>query len=137
MRRAIRSRTPIRASCSKHGLLRRTAILNRSSANLPDAGLGSYPSLGAAILLRIKQKIGCDSSTRYSPSPAAARGHGYCCWPSDPDADVRLFAVTLMATSNNASLMEKAWQVAIRDHDPRIADLAGRLRERREGPLRR
>jgi hypothetical protein len=55
----------------------------------------------------------------------------------DADPDVRLFAVTFMATSNNAALMEKAWQAAIRDHDPRVADLAGRLRERREGPLRR
>ena len=55
----------------------------------------------------------------------------------DSDADVRLFAVTFMATSNNAALVEKAWQAAIRDHDPRVADLAGRLRERREGPLRR
>ncbi len=48
---------------------------------------------------------------------------------SDTDPDVRLFAVTFMATSNNAALVEKAWQAAIRDHDPRIADLAGRLRE--------
>lgn len=55
----------------------------------------------------------------------------------DADPDVRLFAVTFMATSNNAALVEKAWQAAIRDHDPRVADLAGRLRERREGPLRR
>jgi hypothetical protein len=55
----------------------------------------------------------------------------------DSDADVRLFAVTFMATSNNAALVEKAWQAAIRDQDPRVADLAGRLRERREGPLRR
>jgi hypothetical protein len=55
----------------------------------------------------------------------------------DSDPDVRLFAVTFMATSNNAALVEKAWQAAIRDHDPRVADLAGRLRERREGSLRR
>jgi hypothetical protein len=55
----------------------------------------------------------------------------------DTDPDVRLFAVTFMATSNNAALVEKAWQVAIRDHDPRVADLADRLRERREGTLRR
>ena len=45
---------------------------------------------------------------------------------------MRLFAVTFMATSNNAALVEKAWQAAIRDHDPRVADLAERLRERRE-----
>jgi hypothetical protein len=55
----------------------------------------------------------------------------------DSDPDVRLFAVTFMATSNNTALVEKAWQVAIRDHDPRVADLAGRLREKREGTLRR
>jgi hypothetical protein len=55
----------------------------------------------------------------------------------DADPDVRLFAVTFMATSNNSALVEKAWQMVIRDHDPRIADLASRLRERREGPLRR
>jgi hypothetical protein len=42
-----------------------------------------------------------------------------------------------MATSNDAELIEKAWQAAIRDRDPRIADLAGRLRERRAGLLRR
>jgi hypothetical protein len=55
----------------------------------------------------------------------------------DADPDVRLFAVTFMATSNNAALVEKAWQFAIRDHDPRVADLAARLRERNDGPFRR
>lgn len=49
----------------------------------------------------------------------------------DEDADVRLTAVTVMATSDDKSLVEKAWQVAIHDRDPRIADLAARLRERR------
>ena len=46
----------------------------------------------------------------------------------DSDGDVRLVAVTIMATSNDPQLIEKAWQVAIRDHDPRIAGLAERLR---------
>lgn len=55
----------------------------------------------------------------------------------DADADVRLFAVTFMATSNDAVLVDKAWQLTIRDRDPRIADLAGRLRERRTGTFRR
>jgi hypothetical protein len=50
----------------------------------------------------------------------------------DSDADVRLLAVTIMATSNDAALVDKAWQASIRDRDPRIAGLAGRLRERRE-----
>jgi hypothetical protein len=49
----------------------------------------------------------------------------------DENADVRLLAVTMMATSNDKSLVEKAWQVAIRDRDPRIADLAARIRARR------
>jgi hypothetical protein len=49
----------------------------------------------------------------------------------DANADVRLLAVTIMATSNDAVLVEKAWQVSIRDRDSRIAALAGRLRERR------
>jgi hypothetical protein len=49
----------------------------------------------------------------------------------DENADVRLMAVTVMATSDDKSLVEKAWQVAIRDRDPRIADLAARLRARR------
>ncbi len=55
----------------------------------------------------------------------------------DEDADVRLLAVTIMATSSDAALIEKAWDVAINDRDPRIAGLAGRLRERRDATLRR
>src|SRR5207244_10321456 len=67
--------------------------------------------------------------------PGAGAGAWLLLLAEDPDAEVRLFAVTLMATSNDAALVEKAWQVSIRDHDPRIADLAGRLRERRTGTL--
>lgn len=55
----------------------------------------------------------------------------------DEDADVRLAAVTMMATSTDRDLVEKAWQVALRDRDPRIADLASRLRERRAAMQRR
>jgi hypothetical protein len=51
----------------------------------------------------------------------------------DEDADVRLMAVTVMATSDDRALIEKAWQISIRDQDPRIADLSARLRERRAG----
>jgi hypothetical protein len=54
----------------------------------------------------------------------------------DDHADVRLLAITILATSGDASLLEKAWQLAIRDRDPRIADLVPRLRERR-GTARR
>jgi hypothetical protein len=71
----------------------------------------------------------------------ALPGAGSSAWllllAEDADAEVRLLAVTFIATSNDAQLVEKAWQVAIRDHDPRIADLAGRLRDRRSATLRR
>jgi hypothetical protein len=49
----------------------------------------------------------------------------------DANAEVRLAAVTVMATSNDAQVLEKAWQVALHDRDPRIAGLADRLRDRR------
>jgi hypothetical protein len=49
----------------------------------------------------------------------------------DVDPDVRLLVVTIMATSDDPMLLEKAWQVAISDRDPRVASLAGRLRHRR------
>jgi hypothetical protein len=55
----------------------------------------------------------------------------------DENAEVRLMAVTVMATSNDKTLVEKAWQTAIRDRDSRIADLAARLRQRRDGATRR
>jgi hypothetical protein len=55
----------------------------------------------------------------------------------DADAEVRLAAVTVMVTSNDGQLLEKAWQVALHDHDPRIASLAERLRNRRTNTQRR
>jgi hypothetical protein len=55
----------------------------------------------------------------------------------DSAADVRLLAVTIMATSDDPTLIEKAWQVAIHDRDPRIASLASRLRDRRDSAQRR
>jgi hypothetical protein len=55
----------------------------------------------------------------------------------DPDADVRLAALTVMATSTDAALVEFAWQKVIHDRDPRVAALASRLRERRAASQRR
>ena len=52
----------------------------------------------------------------------------------DHDAEVRLAAVTIMATSQDHQLLEKAWQVALHDQDPRIASLAQRLRDRHMAP---
>jgi hypothetical protein len=55
----------------------------------------------------------------------------------DDDADVRLTAVTVMASSTDRALIEKAWQISIRDPDPRIADLSAHLRDRRAETLLR
>jgi hypothetical protein len=55
----------------------------------------------------------------------------------DSDADVRLAAVTVMATSTDTVLVEQAWQAAIHDRDPRVAALATRLKERRAAIQRR
>jgi hypothetical protein len=49
---------------------------------------------------------------------------------SDEEAEVRLAAVSTMATSHDPQLIEEAWQVALHDRDPRIADLVPRLRAR-------
>jgi hypothetical protein len=55
----------------------------------------------------------------------------------DPAADVRLFALTVMATSNDRELLERALELALRDRDPRIADLAARLHSRKSGAAAR
>ena len=55
----------------------------------------------------------------------------------DDEADVRLLVLTIMATSDDPTLLDKAWQVALHDRDPRIAGLATRLRERRDTAQRR
>jgi hypothetical protein len=55
----------------------------------------------------------------------------------DADAEVRLAAVTVMATSHDAELLEAAWQAALHDRDPRVAGLADRLRQRRDSSRQR
>jgi len=55
----------------------------------------------------------------------------------DADADVRLAAVTVMSTSSDPQLIEKAWQVALNDRDPRVASLVERLRAHRASGGRR
>jgi hypothetical protein len=55
----------------------------------------------------------------------------------DPSSDVRFAALTVMATSSDSELLDKAWDVALHDRDPRVASLAERLRSRRAGIERR
>jgi hypothetical protein len=55
----------------------------------------------------------------------------------DESADVRVAALTVMATSSDGELLDKAWDIAVHDRDPRVASLAERLRERRSAITRR
>lgn len=49
----------------------------------------------------------------------------------DADAEVRRMAVSVMATSRDRELLDCAWNVAVRDSDPRVAGMAQQLRDRR------
>ncbi len=55
----------------------------------------------------------------------------------DSAAEVRRSALTLMATSSDRDLLRRVEDVARRDPDPRIAELADRLLERRRAATRR
>ena len=55
----------------------------------------------------------------------------------DSAAEVRRSALTLMATSSDLDLLRRVEDVARRDPDPRIAELADRLLERRRAAARR
>jgi hypothetical protein len=50
---------------------------------------------------------------------------------TDDDADVRLHALTLLATSGDPQLSEIAHRRAIDDADPRVAELAAKLLQQR------
>ncbi|MCC7476414.1 MAG: hypothetical protein IT425_13550 [Pirellulales bacterium] len=54
----------------------------------------------------------------------------------DADPELRLVAVSVMATSSDRKLIQEAWEAALHDEDPRVADLAKRLRDR-DAQLRR
>jgi hypothetical protein len=91
----------------------------------------------------LQQYLSDDSETRLRAVDTVLKDPGIDARPwlflfaADDDADMRLAAVTVMATSDDKSLVEKAWQISIRDRDPRIADLSSRLRDRRGGALLR
>jgi hypothetical protein len=64
----------------------------------------------------------------------AIRGLGARAWlmllAEDDDPEVRQAAVGVMATSRDAELLERAWNVAVHDRDPRVAELAKQMRHR-------
>lgn len=70
-------------------------------------------------------------------TPGSVPGPWLVLLSEDSDADVRLAVVTLMATSDDPQLMEKAWQVALHDVDPRVAALAEWLQNKRRARRRR
>ena len=49
----------------------------------------------------------------------------------DEDADVRLTALSIIATSSDAAMLRQAEQIARRDRDPRVLELAEQILERR------
>jgi hypothetical protein len=98
----------------------------------------------AALRRRGMTPIDLDIATRLSGADAAARaslfdevarrpGASLAAWlhyfAADEAADVRLRALGLMATSRDQAVVEDVYARAIRDEDPRIRDLAERLRE--------
>jgi hypothetical protein len=62
----------------------------------------------------------------------AIRGLGARAWlmlfAEDEDPEVRQAAVGVMATSRDAELLERAWNVAVHDRDPRVAELTKQIR---------
>ena len=63
------------------------------------------------------------------PSIAGIDARAWLWWLlKDEDADVRLTAATLLATTTDVRLLRELWQVARQDDDPRIRRLAEKLR---------
>lgn len=54
----------------------------------------------------------------------------------DPAPEVRLAVVTLLATSRDPQLVEKARQIALHDEDPRVGRMAEWLQNKRATMLR-
>jgi hypothetical protein len=77
------------------------------------------PSVRSRLIDLLPELPGCDSRP-------------WLYWLSTDDhADVRLAALTVMATSGDPDLLRRVEAVARRDRDPRIAALAERVRESR------
>lgn len=86
-------------------------------------------------VVRLALEGGTPSRVQLVHDLASLPGVGAKAWlmllADDQDADVRLAAVTMMTISKDHDLLEKAWQVALHDHDPRIAGLVEKLRDKR------
>jgi hypothetical protein len=68
-----------------------------------------------------------ESLDRAGTLPAADARRLLRWFVTDADAEVRLHALTLLATAGDPQLAEIARQRAVEDADPRVADLATRL----------
>ena len=99
-------------------------------------GLGSMPVQLATHLVSddVRQRARAVQQVTRTPGVRGRTWISMLC--DDPAADVRLAAVTLLATADDAELLEKAWQTVLNDRDPRFAQLVEPLREKRDS-LRR
>jgi hypothetical protein len=138
--------TPVSAeslkSVDSRSLLQRWLTANETTwppleRELARRGLGKPNAEIARILFsdRVEDRI------RLVHEILAAPGINTNAWlqlfTEDANADVRLAAITLMSTSNDPQLMEQAYQATLHDRDPRVADLAARLHDRRDNVERR
>jgi hypothetical protein len=129
-------------SASSRDLLQRWLSASEASrppleGELTRRGLGT-PNVGVVRML-LSDRVG--DRVNLVRDVMSAPGINTKAWlqlfAEDPDADIRLAAITLMSTSNDASVVDQAYQATLHDRDPRVADLASRLRDRRDNIQRR
>jgi hypothetical protein len=121
----------------RHWLTAEGHELTASSEELTQRGLGRLSKATVERLLSDQAQDRAQLVDEVLTTPGINARPWLLLLADDANANVRLAAVSVMATSSEPELLEKAWQTAIRDSDPRIAGLAGRLRERRSAIQRR
>jgi hypothetical protein len=108
-----------------------TEDVDRAQQELAQRGWGKVrPELANMLISespadRLRALDTLRNTTGVNPRPALMM------LTADPDPNVRRAVVTLLATSRDPELLEQAWQTAIRDEDPRVAELADWLQSNR------
>jgi hypothetical protein len=111
--------------------------VNHVQRQMAERGLGIVPPTLARRLLSKSPAERVQAVDALLETSGTAPGPWLMVMADDPAAEVRLAVVTLMATSKSPQLVEKAWQVALNDEDPRLADLAEWLQTQRNALRRR
>jgi hypothetical protein len=133
---------PLRPNSTPHQLLNQLANSSAENVNhvqrqMAERGLGIVPPTLARRLLSKSPAERVQAVDALLETSGTAPGPWLMVMADDPAAEVRLAVVTLMATSKSPQLVEKAWQVALNDEDPRLADLAEWLQTQRNALRRR